>query len=126
MAFLREKFLAEYQAGNYVIAGGDWNQSPPFFNAAALDTSAPPNPYATSIDPAFMPADWRWIYDARIPTNRSTNTTFEKGKTPVAVIDFFLVSPNVQVVRARAIETEFRFSDHQPVWMEVRLNQSNQ
>ena len=122
MEFLRKKFLAEYELGNYVIAGGDWNQSPPFFNPTSLDTKSPHNPHTISIDPEFLPAEWRWIFDARTPTNRSTLTAFEQGKTPVALIDFFLVSPNLQVLRARAIETGFRFSDHQPVWMEVRFD----
>src|SRR5690606_33678797 len=31
MAFLRELFLEEYGKGNYVLAGGDWNQCPPYF-----------------------------------------------------------------------------------------------
>ena len=31
MALLKELILEEYEAGNYVIAGGDWNQCPPGF-----------------------------------------------------------------------------------------------
>ena len=31
MAYLKEFLLSEYAKGNYIIAGGDWNMSPPDF-----------------------------------------------------------------------------------------------
>ena len=121
MGFLRTFFLKEYESGNFVIAGGDWNQCPPFFQTQTLNPQQDLKYTPINIDAEFMPSDWHWIYDARTPTIRSTTDAYVKGRTMVSVIDFFLVSPNVKVLNVRAIETEFRFSDHQPVWMEVEL-----
>jgi endonuclease/exonuclease/phosphatase family metal-dependent hydrolase len=39
-----------------------------------------------------------------------------------AVIDGFLLSPNVTVLEARTAELGFRFSDHQPVAVRLRLD----
>ncbi len=121
MEYLRTFFLHEFEKGNFVIAGGDWNQCPPYFKTASLNPGQKTPYQPINIDPGLMPHDWRWIYDARTPTNRSVSKAYLKGQTPVTVIDFFLVSPNVRVLNAKTINTEFRFSDHQPVWMEVQL-----
>jgi hypothetical protein len=39
-----------------------------------------------------------------------------------AVIDGFLVSPNVTVLEVRTADLGFRFSDHQPVTVRLRLD----
>ncbi|MFM8450639.1 MAG: endonuclease/exonuclease/phosphatase family protein [Haliscomenobacter sp.] len=121
LAFLKKILEAEYALGNYVIAGGDWNQCPPYFRP---ETLLPVHPAVQSVRP--LPADfptqaWRWVYDPGQPTNRSIEHAYEQGKTPVALIDFFLVSPNVRIQRVKTMNQGFRASDHQPVWMEVRL-----
>ena len=121
MAFLKDLFLAEYEKGNFVIAGGDWNQCPPFFQYNILTNNKTLDDPLINIDPSFMPESWKWIYDARLPTNRSVSESYQKGETFVTVIDFFLVSPNVKVLKAKGINIDFQFSDHQPVWMEVQL-----
>src|SRR5690606_17912604 len=32
MAFIKDYLLKEYDKGNYIVVGGDWNQSPPGFD----------------------------------------------------------------------------------------------
>jgi endonuclease/exonuclease/phosphatase family metal-dependent hydrolase len=121
MVFLQELFLREYAKGNYVIAGGDWNQCPPFF---AYDRFMPGQGQGyeqQNVNPDLLPADWQWVYDPTVPTNRKVSDPFVKGQTFVTLIDFFLVSPNIRVTKARGIDLGFQFSDHQPVWMEVEL-----
>lgn len=121
MAYLRDFFLREYEKGNYVLAGGDWNQCPPFFE---FDTFMPGNAQGFSennIDPEFLPEEWRWVYDPDIPTNRKTYKPYNKGETFVTTIDFFLISPNIRVHHVRVIDQDFQFSDHQPVWIEIEL-----
>ena len=121
MVFLQELFLWEYAKGNYVIAGGDWNQCPPFF---AYDRFMPGQGQGyeqQNVNPDLLPADWQWVYDPTVPTNRKVSDPFVKGQTFVTLIDFFLVSPNIRVTKARGIDLGFQFSDHQPVWMEIEL-----
>ncbi len=121
MAFLKELFLKEYETGNHVIAGGDWNQCPPYFQYDRLMPGKGGGYSQINIAPEFLPEDWRWVYDARTPTNRKVAKPYKKGETFITIIDFFLLSPNVKVRSVKAIDKGFQFSDHQPVWIEVEL-----
>lgn len=121
MAFLRALFLAEYKAGNYVIAGGDWNQCPPHFPANRFHPNAETDGLPINIDPTFMPSDWTWAYDPTTPTNRNVGDAYEKGQTLTTIIDFFLISPNLRLKSIKAIDHQFQFSDHQPVVLEVEV-----
>ncbi len=121
MQFLKDLILAEYEKGNYVIVGGDWNQCPPYFRPEVI----PPgngNPTAQpEIAADFMPSDWTWAYDPLVPTNRKLENIYNQVGTPTTIIDFYLVSPNVQVLKVKGLDTKFAYSDHQPVYLEARL-----
>ncbi len=125
MAFLRNLFEEEYKKGNYVVAGGDWNQCPPFFR---FDTFMPGKTQGytqLNIEDNFLPEDWRWVYDPLTPTNRKAKFTYQPGETFITIIDFFLISPNIQALDIKTLNQDFKFSDHQPVWMEVKLKGSD-
>lgn len=122
MRFLKDFFLAEYQKGNYVIAGGDWNQCPPYFRKDGFMPGSPKAESLSNIDPGFLPSDWQWVYDPTVPTNRSVENPLKMGETFVTIIDFFLISPNIKVRKVKGMNMNFRYSDHQPVWMEVELD----
>jgi endonuclease/exonuclease/phosphatase family metal-dependent hydrolase len=120
--FLRELALREYAKGNYVIAGGDWNTCPPFFAPDKfMPGKAPAGEEGQNMNPDLFPVDWNWIYDPTVPTNRNNDRPYRQFKTFVTLIDYYLVSPNVKVRKVKGIKQEFRFSDHQAVWMEVEL-----
>ncbi|MCB0585026.1 MAG: endonuclease/exonuclease/phosphatase family protein [Phaeodactylibacter sp.] len=121
MAFLRELLLEEYEKGHYVMVGGDWNQCPPYFR---FDMFMPGNTQGytqINIDPEFLPPDWKWVYDPTMPTNRKIRTPYVAGESFVTIIDFFLISPNIRARTVKCLDQQFRFSDHQPVWVEVEL-----
>jgi endonuclease/exonuclease/phosphatase family metal-dependent hydrolase len=123
MKFLREYVLAEYEAGHYVIVGGDWNQCPPYF---PFDTFSPGNTQGytqLNISADYLPEGWRWLYDATTPTNRKVNQPYEQGISFTTLIDFYLISPNLQARRVKTINQGFQFSDHQPIYFEVELGQ---
>lgn len=121
MAFLQQLLLDEYEKGHYIIVGGDWNQVPPYFRFDGFMPGRTQGYTQSSISPDFLPADWQWGYDPRVPTNRKTKTPYEAGETFITLIDFFLVSPNVRIRSLKGMDQQFRFSDHQPVYMEVEL-----
>lgn len=121
MAFLRELFLREYEKGNYVVVGGDWNQCPPYFRYDSFMPGKTQGYTQINIAAEFLPEGWQWVYDASTPTNRKTRSPYKAGESFVTLIDFFLISPNVQVLSVKTIAQDFQFSDHQPVWMEVKL-----
>lgn len=118
--YLRDFMLREYKKGNYILAGGDWNQCPPGFIPKFLN-----QPFDTidhsEITPDLMPDDWKWVYDPSVPTNRRVKTPYRRGETLVTLIDYFLVSPNVEVLAVKGDDLDFAHSDHQPVRISVRL-----
>lgn len=121
LEFIREILLAEYEKGNYVIAGGDWNMCPPYFRFDGYMPGKAEEYTQLNIPELLFPSDWLWIYDASFPTNRKTRTVYEPGTTFVTLIDFFLISPNVKVKSVKTIHLDFDYSDHQPVKMMVEL-----
>ena len=125
MAYLKRFLLAEYQKGNYVVVGGDWNQNPPGIINNKVSIAAgvlPSTSYQPSqIDEKFMPENWQWIFDPVIPTSRSLVDVLDYGKTPVALIDYYLISPNVEAVEVKGFNLKFQYSDHNPVRMIIRL-----
>jgi hypothetical protein len=121
MDYLKQFLLSEYQKGNYVIVGGDWNQCPPGFQWNKFGTPNDDSDTKISVDKDFMPAGWTWAYDDKIASNRNLRTAFEKGKTFTTVIDYFLLSPNVEMLEVHGQSMDFAYSDHQPVFLKCRI-----
>lgn len=120
--FIKDLIIKEYEKGNYIIAGGDWNECPPNFPFNTFKSSGDTEGYESRNVPLdFMPEDWLWVYDPTMPTNRSVRDPYQPSKTFTTLIDYFLVSPNVQVRNVKGINQAFQSSDHQSVWMEVQL-----
>lgn len=124
MQFLRDFVLAEYAKGNYVVAGGDWNQSPPGVSLTRFGTNLQSKSFLlTNVASDFMPEDWQWVFDPVEPTNRYLNEQYIPGKTFRCLLDFFLVSPNVEVLENKTIDLNFKNSDHNPVSMKFMLKE---
>lgn len=119
MQYLKDLMLEEYRKGNYVIAGGDFNQCPPGFE---------PEFYFNIFDDQdvfyisenYMP-DWYFVYDPAVPTNRRAVTPYEPASTKTTLIDFFIHSPNVQTVYVEGVHLDFQHTDHNPVLAGFRL-----
>lgn len=120
MNYLKDFAIAEYDKGNYVIVGGDWNQNPPGFAANTF------NPEGEAYEQGqiagdFMPEGWVFAFDPTTPTNRNLSAAYHAGETTTDLIDYYLLSPNVEVLDINTLDMQFTYSDHQPVKLEVRL-----
>jgi endonuclease/exonuclease/phosphatase family metal-dependent hydrolase len=118
---LQDFAVHEYNMGNYVLLGGDWNQTPAGFTPVFTE------PFDTrniSFLPETFLKDWNVVYSDRIPSNRRIITPYQKGGTPVTVIDFFITSPNIRTLNKQAIDLNFRNSDHNPLLITFRLEKS--
>ena len=116
---------AEYEAGNWCVAGGDFNKdllgdSVVWFGEADQDYSwAQPIPdgifdgYDVTL---AAPLD----EDAPVPSCRNADSAYHEGQY-VLTVDGFMVSKNVAVESAEVIDTGFRWSDHNPVKMVFTL-----
>ena len=116
---------AEYEAGNWCVAGGDFNKdllgdSVVWFGEADQDYSwAQPIPdgifdgYDVTL---AAPLD----EDAPVPSCRNADSAYHEGQY-VLTVDGFMVSKNVALESAEVIDTGFRWSDHNPVKMVLTL-----
>ena len=120
MKQLREFLLKEYDRGNYIIAGGDWNQCP-----AGVVQKIPGWQFDTvnfmKIENNYLPTNWKWAFRNNVPTNRRNRTPYKKEISPTTILDFFLVSPNIDVLFTENVNLEFKNSDHNPVKAAFRL-----
>ncbi len=125
MELLREFALNEYSSGNYLILGGDWNQYPPDFRPSFSGNKAftgqVGNFNLVGIEPNYMPAEWKWIYDPTVPSVRTLMAAYDFATTPTSVCDFFLISPNIESVSVKCVHLDFASSDHNPVIIKVKL-----
>jgi endonuclease/exonuclease/phosphatase family metal-dependent hydrolase len=110
----------EYQKGNYVVAGGDWNSNPRGFSPYAVVSGDKVVNIEPPVEPGFLPG-WQFVYDPAKPSNRFADLPYKKAVTRTTIIDFFVVSPNVGVKSVATIPTGFAYSDHEPVVMKIRL-----
>jgi endonuclease/exonuclease/phosphatase family metal-dependent hydrolase len=125
MESLKEFVLNEYNSGNYVITGGDWNQYPPdfkpAFSANKVFTGKIGNFNLTGIESDYMPGEWKWIYDPTTPSVRTLIAAYDPATTPTSVCDIFLISPNIESVSVKCHHLGFANSDHNPVIIQVKL-----
>ncbi|MCP4722431.1 MAG: endonuclease/exonuclease/phosphatase family protein [Desulfobacteraceae bacterium] len=120
MLYLKSFLNGEYEKGNYVIVGGDWNQCPPGFKPDFSDNLMD-NKNRMDIKGDYL-SEWNWAYDSKIPTNRRLVVPYDKNTTLTTVIDFFLLSPNIEMVKVLGIDLGFEHSDHHPVKLKIKLN----
>jgi endonuclease/exonuclease/phosphatase family metal-dependent hydrolase len=118
---LRSAMLEEYEKGNYVIAGGDWNMNPEGFVVYLGKTGDVFFNIKPEIPKGYLPDDWTWAFDHQVPSNRFLLESYLRSRTPTTTIDFFVASPNVRVLGTTTIDLSFENSDHHPVTMQVSL-----
>jgi len=119
MNYLSDFLTAEYKKGNYIIVGGDWNQCPPNFTPDFKE-NVMDNESRKDISPEFL-NKWTWAYENSLPTNRRVATPYIKGESLTTVIDFYLLSPNIEKLSIENVNLNFKHSDHQPVKISIKL-----
>ncbi len=119
---LKEILNAEVEAGNYVIAGGDFNQI--FSN---VDDSAYPI-YDGMWEPGVIDVDdfegWQMLMDNSVASCRSLDQPYAGADTETFqyyIIDGFIVSSNLTVDSMETLDYDFVSSDHNPILMTVHF-----
>lgn len=122
-AILAQKLTEEYEKGNYVIAGGDFNQTFDGIDAYPILNTEYWVPGVYSEED--IPEGFSLQAAQNVPSCRLLNAPYSGNyeDSQVYVIDGFLVSDNLTVDRITNIDTEFAYSDHQPVRLEVTLKE---
>ena len=115
---------AEYAKGNYVIAGGDFNQ---IFQGSLerYPNTHPENWEPGVLDVELLPEGWALAYDLSTPTCRLLNQPYDPSDTAGTqyyVIDGIIASPNVKVDSVETVDAQFENSDHNPVRLSFSLS----
>jgi endonuclease/exonuclease/phosphatase family metal-dependent hydrolase len=113
----------EADKGNYVIAGGDFNQT-----FSGTDSSMYPEHKGTwhcgKLDQEWFSPEWSFLMDNSHPTCRSLDRAYKGAdheNFQYYMIDGFIVSSNVKVKSVETKDLGFKYTDHEPVVMKVEL-----
>lgn len=119
LAMLYEDMLADYEAGNYVICGGDFNHNLKTETSENAPEWAYPFPRESLPEGFRMAIDDGWdAEDTAHNTCRSADEPYNADTTYTVTLDGFIVSDNVAVKSYRHMDTGYAYSDHDPVIME--------
>ncbi|MDA3931539.1 MAG: endonuclease [Tenericutes bacterium] len=133
---LQEIMLEEKEKGNYVLVGGDFNQS--FPSALSSFTNQDDYEYnplyelnsndlweAFPLDPEwFNENQFQLVTDVLIPTCRLLHQPYDienPENNQYYLIDGFIVSDNINVNGIETLDEDFKYSDHNPVKITITL-----
>lgn len=115
----------ERAAGNYVIAGGDFNKDVWGNSAQITGISGADYSWAQPFPTELLPEGFRLVetLDSENPvlSCRGTDKPYRKGESYEVTLDGFIVSDNVRALDAGVIDTGFAVTDHNPVFMRFML-----
>lgn len=121
LSFLQQYLTEERANDNYIIVGGDWNHILPGTDPTKFKATEDTPFWIQSLPHDFVPAGYVWGVDANTPTVRTLASAYVEGENYLAVIDGFLVSDNVEIVKVYGTELQFEHTDHNPVTLEFVL-----
>lgn len=120
----------ERAKGNYVVAGGDFNHCliADYFESDEQALShfesrqqVPEWVKNSVLHNSELSEGFRIAADKDVATCRGADIPYEKGVNYTNTIDGFIVSDNVEVVAVNTQNTEYAFSDHNPVVLKFAL-----
>lgn len=138
---LSEDMQKEYEAGNYVICGGDFNHDLKAADTQSKASDADNNTQTDSEDSA-EPESWAYPFPrSELPEHfsfcldrlsedeknnlwnsaRNADMEYVPGETYTVTLDGFIISDNVKCTKYENINTGYSYSDHDPVYMEFQL-----
>ena len=121
---LMDLMQEEVNKGNYVIAGGDFNQC---FSNVDLTKYPKMNDWVCPIIDVTQYPDFTFSMDDKVPTCRSLYKTYAGNDTSYTsfqhyMLDGFITSNNITVNSLETLDLGFKNTDHNPVVMSVSLN----
>lgn len=127
MNMLLGDMQSEYEKGNYCVCGGDFNHdftgnSTQLLNGGETAGFGWAQPFPEDILKKYGGIRRADEYDNGeiIPTCRNCDVPYDEN-TFTLIVDGFLISANVEAVSLRNIDTQFAYSDHNPVVMKFIL-----
>ena len=126
LEFLLQDMKAEYDKGNYVVCGGDFNKDLLQNSGEIFGVSGEEYTWAQAFPLDMLEGTSLSLiapFDENNPvaTCRNTDEPYKEQGQFNVTLDGFIVSDNVKVSKADVINTKFMYSDHNPVFMTFSL-----
>ena len=121
LAQLMDLMQEELDKGNYVIAGGDFNQT---FSTTDYQKYPKTSDWVCPVIDASGYPSFQFKMDDNVPTCRSLNKPYynsDKATHQYWMIDGFIVSNNIKVNHLETLDLGFKNTDHNPVSMNISL-----
>ena len=112
----------EYDQGNYVIVGGDFNHVLNIDEEAFSSEQLVPS-WVNSLSDEELPDGMKIVNasnNLEVATCRDSDIPYTKGVNYVTILDGFIISDNI-VANAENIDADFMYSDHNPVKLTFKL-----
>lgn len=117
---LNDYLTMEYEKGNYIVCGGDFNHD--IANSIdKFDTTQEIPSWVYELKESDLCDNFSFATSSNAPTCRSTDLPYTKGINYSVVVDGFIVSNNVEVIEITNIDNDFLYSDHNPVYLKFKL-----
>lgn len=116
----------EYNNGNYVVVGGDFNHDIAFGGSKFPTQQLKPD-WIQVLSGNEFGLNFKIVSDNTNPSCRDADIPWENGVTYATVVDGFIISDNIEllsvknIVEVNGIDTNFMYSDHNPVMMKFKL-----
>lgn len=123
MKLLSSVIEKEYNRGNYVIVGGDFNHALGRDMLHHFDHQEKVPSWVSVLDQNMLPKGFKMVKAKnreKVATVRSTDMPYRPKVNYQTVGDGFIVSKNVKA-SAVNINTDYRYADHNPVKLEFSL-----
>ena len=126
MTMLMNDMKAEYDKGNYVICGGDFNHDFTGDSTQKLNNGMGTldfgwaQPFPEELIPEGFSRAISYKNGEYHPTCRDCDIPYEEGNFTI-IVDGFIISDNVRCVEVENVVTGFEYSDHNPVVMKFVL-----
>ena len=113
---------SEYKKGNYVMVAGDYNHDVLGNSPDVFSTSKKRETWTHPFPKEELPAGFHLptgkLAEEKKPSARALNEPYKQGKTYTTLIDGFLVSDNINVEAVHIKDMQFKYSDHNPVYLD--------
>ena len=123
LQMLNDVMAEESAKGNYIIVGGDFNHA--LCGTVDVFPSQQKVPdWVFTLEDADLAKGLSVVRAENVnevATCRSTDLPYVKGVNYTVVLDGFIVSDNITAT-AKNVDTDFRYSDHNPVLLTFTLN----
>lgn len=110
--------ILEQEKDNYVVVGGDFNH---LLNDVKFETQLEDADWAAPFDFASLNKNYKVYAGSNAPTCRSSDIPYQKGVNNFVIIDGFICNNNIEVINTEVIDTEFKYSDHNPTVLTFKL-----